>query len=234
MKKLTLLSAILLSGLFVSCSSNDDNTITEIERLEIETGNYMIDYEIPEGLEYVELEHYFDENGNPLDQDELHRKIVMQYNEGQVYSYREARAEAIKIIKYYESFRSKRYKCPAGKTTLGYGLTGKYLKNRNTITEDQAAQELKHIYDDIYDNIHKELGYKLKENQMASLVSMAFNLGEEGLFSTTLFKLLKSGETRVTGQMKKFVYATDPKTGKKVKLNGLVKRRASEINLYNV
>lgn len=233
MRKLILSSAILLSGLFVSCSSNDD-TITEIERFEIETCNYKVDYEIPDGLEYVELEHYFDENGNPLDQGELHKKIVIQYNGGQIYSYREAREEAIKIIKYYESFSSKKYKCPAGKTTLGYGLTGKYIKNRNTITEEQAAQELKYIYDDIYDNIHKELGYKLKENQMASLVSMAFNLGEKGLYSTTLFQLLKTGETKITGQMEKFVYATDPKSGKKVKLKGLVKRRASEINLYNV
>lgn len=232
MKKL-ILTAIIATTFISLTSCSTDDPIQDMTHL---PQHHFADeeIEIPDGVTYMELEHYFDENGNPLDQDEITRKLELQFAKNKTYSYREAREEAIKIIKYYESFSSRRYTCPAGKTTLGYGLTGKYLKNRNTITEEQAAHELKYIYDDIYDNIHKELGYKLKENQMASLVSMAFNLGEKGLYSTTLFQLLKSGETRVTGQMKKFVYATDPKTGKKVKLNGLVKRRASEINLYNV
>ena len=185
-------------------------------------------------IDFIEIPSYFDEFGNPLDQSSINNFIELQFSKNKTYTYREARKEAIEIIKHFESFSGKRYKCPAGRITIGYGLTGKYLKGRHTISKTEAENDLKHIYDDIYSNIENELGYKLKQNQMAALVSFAFNVGENRLYNSTLFKHLKDRKIEYAElELSKFVFATNHKSGKKVKMLGLERRRQSEINLFN-
>lgn len=149
-------------------------------------------------------------------------------------SYNDARKSSIELIKHFESFKSNRYKCPSGKITIGYGLTGKYLKGRQTIDKKTAEYELELIYDQIYSNIVDRLGRRLKENQMASLVSFAFNLGEQALYSSTMFNILKSGNNKIDNELTKFVYAKHPDTGKYIKLKGLELRRQSELILFNI
>ena len=82
MKKLLL--GLVLSLSLVSCGEDVPMDMTHLP------SEYFVDEEIPEEIlsQYVELEHYFDENGNPLPQKELHEKIVKKYNNGQIYSYR--------------------------------------------------------------------------------------------------------------------------------------------------
>lgn len=230
MRKLLLGLGLLVS--LVSCNIGDDIPM-DLTHLPSE---YYVYEDIPEEImsQYVELEHYFDEHGNPLPQKELHEKLVKKYNKGQIYTYREARKEAIELIKYYESFEANLYRCPSGKLTLGYGLTGKYLKGRKTISKKEAEQELKYIYDDIYDRIEKNLGRRLEEHKMASLVSFAFNVGEQGLYSSTLFKKIKNGNANIGKEFDKYIYYRCPKTNKMKVANGLVSRRKAEFNLFNV
>lgn len=150
----------------------------------------------------------------------------------QTLGYFEARKMAVELIKKYESFSPTIYVCVGGQPTLGYGLANKYIKGRTTITKKQAEKDLEDVYDEIYSRIEKRLGFQLKQQQMASLVSFAFNLGEGTLYNSTMFKRLKENDLDVGNEFKKFVYTKV--NGEKKKLKGLELRRNSELELFNL
>jgi lysozyme len=146
----------------------------------------------------------------------------------------------IKIIKESEDLVLKPYQCFAGVHTIGYGHVIKKGKEglKNGITQKQA--EL--ILEDDINYFVTELSILLKahnvslnQNQYGALVSFCFNLGIERFKTSTLFKRIIENPMNfyeIKKQINRFVYATDPKTNKKVKLNGLVIRRGKEARLY--
>lgn len=89
------------------------------------------------------------------------------------------------MLKRHEGFRSKPYRCTAGKLTIGYGL------NLDAgITEEEAAYLLNMRVDKIKYNLSVVLPFwdKLSEMRKEVLIDMAYNLGIEGLlgFKKTL------------------------------------------------
>jgi lysozyme len=153
---------------------------------------------------------------------------------------------AKEIIKFYEGFKDKAYYCSAGKVTIGYGTTFYYpsrqkVKITDRITREQAEWQL----DQHIENLEKEIlgmvTVKINDNQLGALVSFAYNVGldkdedaiAEGFGDSTLLKKLNAGDFQgAANEFNKWVYATDSKTGKKIKLNGLVKRRKTESELF--
>lgn len=142
--------------------------------------------------------------------------------------------EAVNIVKSYEGFAPKKYLCPAGQPTIGYGH--KIIKCENfdnvTLTKDDAdkllQEDLKRVYDDLMQSC-KDMG--LSDNQIGALVSLYYNLGGTKFRESTLFKLLKKGDLeQAANHITDFVYAHVD--GKAEKLNGLVKRRAAEKALF--
>lgn len=166
-------------------------------------------------IEYMEFESMTDPNFFDYDFNKI--------------SEEEAKEKAIEIIKKFEGFSPTRYKCPSGKTTIGYGLTSKYLKGRHKISKLEAHNELLKVYDEIIN----ELDYgdtKLTEAQKASLVSLGFNIGITRLNESTLMKEIRKGNIK-PNLITQFVYAKNKK-GVHVKLDGLVKRRTAEYELF--
>ena len=58
--------------------------------------------------------------------------------------------EGVKLIKSFEGFQSKPYKCPAGVPTIGYGATfypngKKVTMTDRAITEQEATDLLRHM-----------------------------------------------------------------------------------------
>lgn len=69
------------------------------------------------------------------------------------------------------------------------------------------------------------------QEQFDALVSFTFNVGGAALGSSTLLRLLNSGQCHAAAdQFSRWVYAT--RNGQRVKLPGLVKRRADEAALF--
>ena len=93
--------------------------------------------------------------------------------------------EAINLIARHEGFRSKPYRCPAGKLTIGYGRN---LEDKG-ITQEEARILLRN---DVWDALKWAI-IVAQENQVdfhvlpftvrLALVDMAFNLGLGGLRS---------------------------------------------------
>lgn len=133
----------------------------------------------------------------------------------------------IELIKKYEGCELEAYLCPAGVWTIGYGST-KGVSKGDTITKEEAEQVLKNdIMHEAEVYVDNFVTTKLNQNQYDALVSFTFNLGGGALQKSTLLKKLNKGDYQgAANEFTRWVYAG----GKK--LNGLVKRRREEKELF--
>lgn len=141
--------------------------------------------------------------------------------------------KGIELIKKYEGFSKIPYVCPAGVPTIGYGNTfyndGKKVTMADKpITEAQAEQLLVVLVDSFADKVTKLLKQQLNENQFNAVVCFAYNVGTGALAKSTLLKKINANPNDKTIRDE---FLKWNKAGGKV-LNGLVKRRLEESELY--
>lgn len=141
--------------------------------------------------------------------------------------------KGVELIKKYEGFRSKPYKCEAGVATIGYGAT--YYPNGQKVKLTDPAIDEKHAsifleamlnpYEKAVDSYCRD---DINQNQFDALVSFAYNLGNSALKSSTLLKKVNANpnDKTIRDEFLKWVNAG----GKR--LPGLVNRRTEESNLY--
>lgn len=136
--------------------------------------------------------------------------------------------KGIELIKKFEGCELKAYVCPAGVVTIGYGNT--FYENKapikmgDVITKERAEQLLMKLLPKYEATVNRNIKRPLTQNQYDALVSFCWNCGS----SETLFKMVNSNDPNTVTWWK-----THYIKGGGVVLNGLVKRRAEEANLYN-
>lgn len=141
--------------------------------------------------------------------------------------------DAKSLIKKFEGFKSKAYKCPANKWTIGYGFTYnpstfEQVKEGQRISEYEAERWLDFFCKQIKNELNTRLP-QLKQNQIEALISFVFNIGLSKFYNSTMYKLLLECEyKKAEMEFEKWTYAN------KIKLNGLVKRRNAEKNLFTL
>ena len=134
--------------------------------------------------------------------------------------------KGIELIKHFEGCELEAYKCPAGVWTIGYGHI-KGVKEGMTITESQAEEMLKSELNEYEGYINNLVTAELNQNQFDAMVSWVYNLGGGNLKTSTLLKVLNSGDyDGVPAQMLRW-----NKAGGKV-LEGLTRRRQAEADLF--
>lgn len=141
--------------------------------------------------------------------------------------------KGIELIKKYEGFRSNPYLDAVGIPTIGYGAThyGNGIKVKMTdkpITEEEATILLSKMLVSYEDSVNRLVTRELNQNQFDALVSFTYNLGGANLKSSTLLKKVNANpcDRTIANEFNKWVNAG----GKK--LNGLVRRRKEESELY--
>jgi lysozyme len=145
---------------------------------------------------------------------------------------RKINTAGIKLVQKFEGLKLDAYLCPAGVWTIGYGHT-KGVKSGAKITQAEADAILAQDLNECGEQVEKYVRVPLHDNQFAALASFVFNVGVGSLISSTLLRRLNSGDYDcVPSELSKWVKAMNPKTGKKVALPGLVKRRAAEGQLW--
>ena len=140
--------------------------------------------------------------------------------------------KAIELIKEFEELHLEAYLCPAGVWTIGWGHT-KGVKQGMKIMESEAEKLLEQ---DMLEaaKVLEEVVCRLSIDQYNALVSFVFNIGVAAYRKSTLRKMVLANpeNPKIADEMKKWVYATNPKTKKKEVLPGLVRRREREAELY--
>lgn len=137
--------------------------------------------------------------------------------------------ELIEHVKREEGWSAKPYLCPAGKWTIGYGRQiPKLGPNHPPITLEEGEAML---IDDLkfYRDCALSLSPGLRsapEHYLAAITDFCYNAGPQNYRISTLRKRVNAENwTAAAQEMRRWVYATDPKTGEKIRLRGLVRRR---------
>lgn len=139
-----------------------------------------------------------------------------------------------------EGIRLTPYLCPAGKPTIGIGSTfyengAKVSLKDPAITQERAFKLAEALVKTTFlPQVLKLWPSVETSNQLAALISFAYNVGAANLASSTLLKKLLAGDVEeAADQFLVWTKGTDPKTGKKIDLPGLVTRRGLERTLFN-
>lgn len=136
------------------------------------------------------------------------------------------------LIKSFEGYQPKMYKCPAGLPTIGYGTLidtaeEEYLKTK-VLTEAEATALLAKELVRFEAAVNLMVKKPITQNQFDALVSFAFNCGTKNLQISTLLRLVNNNpnDPAIAEEFMKWTKAN----GKR--LAGLVRRRAAEQTLY--
>ena len=138
----------------------------------------------------------------------------------------------LKIVKHFEGFYAKAYKCPADVWTIGWGTiryaNGQKVKEGDIITRADAEKELKYELQKSIDYINKNIKTKLNDDQLSALASFIYNCGPNALAaSTKIGKAVRNGDLKAVPNL---LMAWVNAAGKPQK--GLFRRRMSEAFLF--
>lgn len=138
----------------------------------------------------------------------------------------------IDLIKEYEGFEAKAYKCPAGVWTIGYGTTaaadvGITPAAGMVIGKSEAEGYLHAALDKFSNQITPAIKNPINENEFGAFLSLAYNIGATAFKKSSALRHFNAGDK---------VKAADAmllwnKAGGKV-LAGLVRRRTAERALF--
>ena len=135
----------------------------------------------------------------------------------------EASEILIEKLKEFEGFRRDAYRDVAGVLTIGYGHTGRDIREGDRITPYWGEQLLLLDLKDAEVAVRR-LKVAHTQGQFDALVSFTFNLGIGQLKRSTLLKTIRNGgsKTQIKREFNRWVYAGGQKQP------GLVKRRIWE------
>jgi len=142
------------------------------------------------------------------------------------------------VIKTFEGLRLDAYRDSAGIWTIGYGSTryhdGKTIKPGDKLANETQADALFRNTLGQYENaVSGFVKVPLTQNQFDALVSFSYNEGAGALQESTLLHMLNEKYyAAAADQFLVWDKITDPKTGEKVVLDTLVKRRTQERQLF--
>lgn len=134
--------------------------------------------------------------------------------------------KGIDLIKEFEGFSPKAYKCPAGSWTIGYGHASD-VKEGDVTTKAVAEEMLKTDIAWAEKAIERMVKFPLGGNQFSALVSLVYNIGSGNFQKSRVLMFLNKWMPKdACLAFMDHVFAG----GKKLK--GLVRRREAEMKLF--
>lgn len=141
----------------------------------------------------------------------------------------------LELIKEFEGFQARTYRCPAGVLTIGYGHTSMagapIVKPDMIISKADAETILRHDLKKYEQGVIEAMGdslHHLNENQFSAMVSLCYNIGPGNLKKSSVVRHAKAfNMDKARDSFKMW-----NKGGGRV-LKGLVRRRAAEAKLWD-
>ena len=140
---------------------------------------------------------------------------------------------AAELAKPFEGLSLEPYHDPVGYPTIGYGHllsreVGAPLARWDPLPDEEAADDLLDAdMGSAAGSVTRLIQVPLTALQAAALIDFAFNCGAGNLQASTLRRVINRGEfDAAPAQFRRWVYARG------VKLNGLVRRREAEAQLW--
>jgi lysozyme len=131
------------------------------------------------------------------------------------------------LVRRFEGLRLEAYRCPSGTWTVGYGHTAGAAEGQ-TVTEEEAEALLNADLEEAEAAVREALGgTPAGANELAAMVSLAFNIGAGAFRRSSVARRHKAGDR--AGAAAAFLMWT--RADGRV-LQGLVRRRQAEMELY--
>ena len=135
----------------------------------------------------------------------------------------------VDLIKSFEGCELTAYADQGGVWTIGYGTTGPFVTPGLTITQEQADNWLTAKIQSVAASLSRMITLPLNENEFSALCSWAYNVGIGSVANSTLLKELNEGDVdEVPNQLMLWNHVDG------VINQGLVRRRAAEVDLWNL
>lgn len=133
-----------------------------------------------------------------------------------------------RLIKDFEKLELKSYRCPAGRWTISYGLTGPDIGPNTVWTEERCEAEFQKRLRHVEGEVERLLmGTRVSDQCFSALVSLAWNIGLGALEKSTLLRKLRAGDQwGAWSELPRWAHANGQL------LPGLVRRRAAEQALW--
>lgn len=135
------------------------------------------------------------------------------------------------MLASFEGYRRVDYLDPVGIPTACFGNTASAsVGAQRTVEgcEDLLLEDVRAYQRTVLDATTAQLN----DNELAAFTSFVYNVGGGAYRSSTLLKKLNAGDHEgACRELPRWVYATVPATGVKIKLGGLVKRRQKEMEI---
>ena len=128
------------------------------------------------------------------------------------------------FVKAEETLRLKAYKCPKGVWTIGWVHTGG-VKEGDTCTKAQADAWIRSDLQSAQTALAKYINVSVSESQFIALLSLAYNLGAQGVVDKCPKMLRALNAKDYDGAAEEFLDVTNGG------LAGLVARRRREADL---
>lgn len=140
--------------------------------------------------------------------------------------------EGCALLKVLEGVRLKAYKDSVGVWTIGYGTTEGVHEGMEISLEEAEALFLADLRK-MEVAVNRLVKVPLTQLQFDALMCWVYNVGVQALRNSNLLKRLNAEDyDGVDDEMRRWVYGTDRRTGQKVKIPGLINRRAKESALW--
>jgi lysozyme len=140
--------------------------------------------------------------------------------------------KCLDLIKHFEGFFTKSYRCPANVWTIGWGTirykNGKKVAAGETITREAAEDEL--MFE--VENKAKFIKAVVNQNQYDALVSFCYNVGQGALEASTLYRKVRANPNDPTIRDEFMKWNKARVNGVLTPLKGLTRRRKAEADLY--
>ena len=140
--------------------------------------------------------------------------------------------EGIELLHHFESCKLEAYLCPSKIQTIGWGNTryedGSPVKKGDKITQERADELFLNILATFEKGVLARVKKEVNDNQFSALVCIAYNIGLGNFASSTLLKFVNANPSNpaIRDQFMRW------NKGGGVVLNGLVRRRKAEADLY--
>jgi len=136
----------------------------------------------------------------------------------------------LELIKTFEGLELEAYIDPVGIWTIGYGHTGD-VREGMMISPGQAEELLRKDVSRTEKGVSNVINQNVHENEFSALVSLAYNIGNSALASSTALKRLNLGDRLGAAQAIEW-WNKGRVNGRLVELPGLTRRRAAEKALF--
>jgi lysozyme len=142
-------------------------------------------------------------------------------------------ARGLARIRESEAFIPKVYDDGVGNETIGYGhMLRPGESYAGGITEAAAETLLASDVSRIVDPALERVTVPLSQNQVDALGSFIYNVGPGNFARSVLPPLNRGDHDGVTAAMARYTKGRNQRTGERIALRGLVRRRGEEVSLY--